>query len=86
MADAITRLIPGVVGREESVQNDSLEGGLLKYPQYTRPREFQGLEVPGVLLEGNHQAVAAWREAQMKERTARKRPDLLTKKPVQSGR
>lgn len=86
MADAITRLVPGVVGKEESVQNDSLEGGLLKYPQYTRPREFQGLEVPPVLVEGNHKAVAAWREAQMQERTARKRPDLLTKKPVQSGR
>ena len=86
MADVITRLLPGVVGKEQSVQNDSLEGGLLKYPQYTRPREFQGLEVPPVLVEGNHKAVAAWREAQSKERTTRKRPDLLTKKPVQSPR
>lgn len=77
MADAIVRLLPGVVGNEDSISKDSLEeGGLLKYPQYTRPRDFQGSEVPEVLLSGNHQQIAAWRRRQMEERTARKRPDL----------
>lgn len=77
MADAITRLVPGVVGNERSLTQDSLEGGLLKYPQYTRPRDFQGLSVPDVLLGGDHGAISRWRQAQMKERTARKRPDLI---------
>ncbi|MGZ3707577.1 MAG: tRNA (guanosine(37)-N1)-methyltransferase TrmD [Bdellovibrionota bacterium] len=77
MADAISRLVPGVVGKMASVEKDSLEGGLLKYPQYTRPREFQGREVPPVLLSGDHKKIARWREEQMIERTRRKRPDLL---------
>lgn len=76
VTDAVARWIPGVVGKEGSVTGDSLEGGLLKYPQYTRPREFQGREVPEVLLSGNHGKIREWREAQMRERTARKRPDL----------
>jgi tRNA (guanine37-N1)-methyltransferase len=79
MADAITRLIPGVVGNERSLSQDSLEGGLLKYPQYTRPRDFEGLSVPEVLLSGDHGAIARWRQAQSTERTARKRPDLRKK-------
>jgi len=77
LADAVTRLLPGVVGNEDSVAKDSLEQGLLKYPQYTRPREYLGLEVPEVLLGGDHGAISRWREQQMRERTARKRPDLL---------
>ncbi len=77
LTDAIARRIPGVVGKEGSVLNDSLEDGLLKYPQYTRPREFEGLEVPAVLVGGNHKAIAEWRKAQSVERTRRKRPDLL---------
>jgi tRNA (guanine37-N1)-methyltransferase len=81
MADAISRWIPGVVGKEGSVTGDSLENNLLKYPQYTRPREYEGMGVPDVLLGGDHQAIARWREAQMRERTARKRPDLLLKSP-----
>ncbi len=76
MADGITRLLPGVVGNDRSVSQDSLEGDLLKYAQYTRPREFQGLSVPSVLMEGNHGAIAEWRQSQMEERTSRKRPDL----------
>ncbi|OFZ70828.1 MAG: tRNA (guanosine(37)-N1)-methyltransferase TrmD, partial [Bdellovibrionales bacterium RIFOXYD1_FULL_44_7] len=76
LADAITRLLPGVVGNKRSIQEESFEKGLLKYPQYTRPREFKGIEVPEVLLAGNHKAIAKWREEQMKIRTARKRPDL----------
>lgn len=76
VADAVTRLIPGVVGNADSVARDSLEGGLLKYPQYTRPREFMGLSVPDVLLSGDHRAIAAWREDQSRIRTSSKRPDL----------
>lgn len=76
VADVLIRLIPGVVGDQESVARDSLEDGLLKAPQYTRPREFQGLTVPDVLLGGNHAAIEKWRAEQSKERTKRKRPDL----------
>lgn len=79
MADTITRLIPGVVGNEQSIAQDSLEGGLVKYPQYTRPREYEGLKVPDVLLGGDHGAIERWRRQQMVERTAEKRPDLLKK-------
>jgi len=80
LADAVTRLIPGVVGNECSVANDSLEGGLLKYPQYTRPREFQGKAVPEVLLNGDHAAIEKWRHEQSALRTQRKRPDLGRKR------
>jgi tRNA (guanine37-N1)-methyltransferase len=80
MADTITRLLPGVVGNERSISQDSLEGGLIKYPQYTRPREFEGLAIPDVLASGDHQAIARWRAEQSQERTARKRPDLAKKK------
>jgi tRNA (guanine37-N1)-methyltransferase len=76
MADAITRLVPGVVGNERSVSQDSLESNLLKYPQYTRPREFEGRTVPDVLLSGDHQAIQEWRQSQMRKRTQVKRPDL----------
>jgi tRNA (guanine37-N1)-methyltransferase len=79
MADAITRLVPGVVGNERSLSEESLEQGLLKYPQYTRPREFQGLSVPDVLLQGDHRAIQTWRQRQMRERTCQKRPDLWQK-------
>lgn len=79
IAEAVTRLVPGVVGNERSISRESLEGGLLKYPQYTRPREFQGAEVPEVLLGGNHAAIEEWRRAQMLERTRVKRPDLWAK-------
>lgn len=79
LTDVLARLIPGVVGKAGSVSGDSLEGSLLKYPQYTRPREFQGREVPEVLLTGNHEEIARWRRQQSLERTARKRPDLWKK-------
>lgn len=79
MADAITRLVPGVVGNERSLTEDSLENGLLKYPQYTRPRVFEGLAVPEVLLGGDHAAIATWRQNQRRERTKKKRPDLWKK-------
>lgn len=77
LADAVTRLLPGVVGNEDSVAKDSLEGGLLKFPQYTRPREYEGKAVPEVLLSGDHGAISKWRKAESERRTAEKRPDLL---------
>jgi tRNA (guanine37-N1)-methyltransferase len=76
LMDAVSRWVPGVVGKEKSVSEDSFEGGLLKYPQYTRPREFNGLEIPPVLLGGNHAHIAAWRQAEREKRTRLRRPDL----------
>jgi tRNA (guanine37-N1)-methyltransferase len=76
LADTVTRLLPGVVGNENSVKNDSLEGGLLKYPQYTRPKNFEGLEVPEILLSGDHAKIEKWRMDQSIRRTREKRPDL----------
>lgn len=76
VADAVVRLIPGVVGNEDSIRTDSLEGGLLKAPQYTRPREYEGKEVPEVLLNGNHAKIQAWQNEESLKRTEKKRPDL----------
>jgi tRNA (guanine37-N1)-methyltransferase len=76
--EAVSRFIPGVVGREESVATDSFESSMLKYPQYTKPREYKGLTVPEVLLSGNHAEIAKWREEQAKLSTQKKRKDLLT--------
>ena len=75
--DEIVRLLPGVLGHEQSAADDSFSGGLLEGPQYTRPAEFRGWKVPDVLLSGNHAAIAAWRKEQALERTRRERPDLL---------
>ena len=77
MIEAIGRLVPGVIGNPESLDEESHEGGLLEYPSYTKPAEWRGLEVPPVLLSGNHGAIAKWRLEQQRERTARVRPDLL---------
>jgi len=79
IADAVTRLIPGVVGKEESLVDESFENGLLEYPQYTRPANFCGKTVPPVLLSGNHLAVKKWRSEQAVLRTRKIRPDMLTK-------
>jgi tRNA (guanine37-N1)-methyltransferase len=79
MLDAVARLVPGVVGDEESVARDSFVGGLLDYPQYTRPAVFAGHEVPAVLLSGHHAAIATWRRREALARTAGRRPDLLEK-------
>lgn len=76
VADAVARWVPGVVGKEGSVSKDSLEGGLLKFPQYTRPAEFLGKKVPDVLVSGNHGAIEKWRRQEAIARTQRKRPDL----------
>lgn len=75
--DAVTRLIPGVLGGEKSSLEDSLEDGLLKYPQYTRPRTFQGMEVPEILLSGDHEKIRVWRRKESLRQTVEKRPDLL---------
>ncbi|MCU1408050.1 MAG: tRNA ((37)-N1)-methyltransferase TrmD [Microbacteriaceae bacterium] len=77
MIEAIGRLIPGVVGNPESLVEESHEDGLLEYPSYTKPSSWRDLDVPPVLLSGNHGAIAAWRREQAVERTARVRPDLL---------
>ncbi len=74
--DSIARLVPGVLGSEESYQHDSFYTDSLDYPQYTKPREFKGLKVPDVLLSGNHQEIAKWREEMKKQRTKERRPDL----------
>jgi tRNA (guanine37-N1)-methyltransferase len=77
--DACTRLLPGALGHEDSAALDSLSTGMLKYPQYTRPEEFQGLTVPNVLLSGNHKSIERWRMKQSLGKTWLKRPDLLEK-------
>ncbi|WP_309617979.1 tRNA (guanosine(37)-N1)-methyltransferase TrmD [Salinibacterium sp.] len=77
MVEAIGRLVPGVVGNAASLTEESHEGGLLEYPSYTKPALWRELEVPPVLLSGNHAAIAAWRHEQQLERTGRVRPDLL---------
>ena len=77
MIEAVGRLIPGMVGNPESLVEESHEDGLLEYPSYTKPAQWRGLEVPSVLLSGNHGAIATWRHEQQLERTKVIRPDLL---------
>ena len=79
--EACVRLAPGVLGNFESTQEESFEDGLLEHPQYTRPRTFEGLEIPEVLLSGDHKKVAAWREEQRRETTRERRPDLWAAYP-----
>ena len=75
--DAVSRLVPGVLGGEKSNCEDSFEDGLLEYPQYTRPAEYKGMKVPPVLLSGHHKKIATWRRKQAETRTRKQRPDLL---------
>lgn len=77
LVDAVARLLPGVLGDEQSAADDSFSGGLLEGPQYTRPSEFRGWKVPDVLLSGNHGEIAKWRKDQARQRTEKNRPDLL---------
>lgn len=79
LIDACVRLLPGVLGQPESLAHESFEGGLLEYPQYTRPREWEGRAIPDVLLSGDHKKIAKWREEQSRDLTAARRPDLLRK-------
>lgn len=79
LIDACVRLIPGVMGEEASGQEESFEQGLLEYPHYTRPREFEGLEIPDVLLSGDHAKIAKWRHDEALKLTRARRPDLIAK-------
>ena len=80
--DSVARLLPGVLGCDESSQDESFTMGLLEYPQYTRPREFMGKEVPEVLLNGNHAEIVKWRRHKALEITRKKRPDMLETAPL----
>ncbi len=75
--DCVSRMVEGVLGKMESGEYDSFSDGLLEYPQYTKPRVYEGLEVPEVLLNGNHQEIAKWRREKQIEKTKKMRPDLL---------
>jgi tRNA (guanine37-N1)-methyltransferase len=77
IADSVTRLLPGVLGNEQSAITDSFSTGLLEHPHYTRPADFRGMKVPDVLLSGHHGNIAAWREHESLKRTWERRPDLL---------
>jgi tRNA (guanine37-N1)-methyltransferase len=79
LIDAVTRLIPGVLGKEESLLHESFEGNLLEGPQYTRPADFRGIKVPDVLLSGNHKTIEMWRDSKALAKTKKVRPDLLKK-------
>ncbi len=79
--EAVGRLVAGVLGNPESLAEESFATPMLEYPQYTRPEEFRGMRVPEILLSGDHGKIRAWREEQARLRTARRRPDLLRRKP-----
>jgi tRNA (guanine37-N1)-methyltransferase len=79
VVDAVSRLVPGVVGGERSTREDTFEDGLLEYPHYTRPRVFKNQEVPSVLLSGDHEKIRRWRRTESLKRTLERRPDLLEK-------
>lgn len=81
LIDACVRLLPGVLGASESLSEESFENGLLEYPQYTRPREWEGRTIPEVLLNGDHARIAAWRRAEAERVTRERRPDLLKPTP-----
>ncbi len=84
--DSVTRLIPGVVGKEESVLNESFMDGLLDCPHYTRPADLRGNSVPEVLLSGNHEEIRQWREGEALKRTRQRRPDLLKEEGLAKAR
>ncbi len=77
VVDAVSRLVPGVLGNEASPADESFGEGLLEYPQYTRPREFMGMQVPDALLSGNHEEIRRWRRKESLKRTILRRPDLM---------
>lgn len=78
LMDACVRLLPGVLGKEESLTHESFEEGLLEHPHYTKPREWEGRPIPDILLSGDHKRIAEWRRAEAERITAARRPDLLT--------
>ena len=79
--EACVRLVPGVLGQAESLSEESFEDGLLEHPQYTRPRTFEGLDIPEVLLSGHHKEISRWRAAKREETTRERRPDLRARRP-----
>ena len=79
LVEAISRLVPGVLGDPESIVEESFAGDLLEYPQYTRPRDYQGFKVPEILVSGDHKKIRDWQKAEALKKTARVRPDLLKK-------
>jgi len=87
LLDAVIRVLPGVMGNAQSGAHESFETGLLEHPHYTRPQDFEGREIPPVLISGNHKAIEAWREAQSLELTRERRPDLLEReRPDQTAK
>ena len=80
LIDSVVRLLPGVIGKTESLAEESFEAGLLEYPHYTRPREWEGLSIPDVLVSGDHAKVAAWRRAEAERLTRERRPDLWARR------
>nr|MEA2798738.1 tRNA (guanine37-N1)-methyltransferase [Phenylobacterium sp.] len=80
--EACVRLVPGVLGQAESLSEESFEDGLLEHPQYTRPRTFEGLDIPEVLLSGHHAEIGKWRQAEREETTRERRPDLWARHPA----
>jgi tRNA (guanine37-N1)-methyltransferase len=85
LIEAAVRLLPGVIGDRASLAEESFTGGLLEYPQYTRPQVWEGLEVPAVLLGGNHERIAAWRRAEAERLTRTRRPDLWARRGAAEG-
>lgn len=85
LTEAVSRLVPGVVGSSESLEEESFLRERLDYPHYTRPREFRGLSVPEALLSGDHARIRRWRRARSLERTRERRPDLLARRPEEPG-
>src|SRR5208282_5757053 len=84
--EAVARLVPGVLGNPASLEEESFSDGLLEYPHYTRPEEFQGMRVPEILLSGDHRKIREWRRTQGLERTARRRPNLIARRKRDPGR
>jgi tRNA (guanine37-N1)-methyltransferase len=85
LIDAVVRLLPGVVGQAASLAEESFEAGLLEYPHYTRPREWEGRAIPEVLLSGDHERIAEWRRGEARRLTAERRPDLWRARPTNKG-
>ncbi|KAB2915831.1 MAG: tRNA (guanosine(37)-N1)-methyltransferase TrmD [Hyphomicrobiaceae bacterium] len=83
--EAVVRLLPGVIGQIASLDEESFEDGLLEYPQYTRPREWEGRTIPEILLSGDHARIAAWRRAESERITRERRPDIWARRPKKPG-
>jgi tRNA (guanine37-N1)-methyltransferase len=86
LVEVVARLVPGVLGADESAEHDSFSNGVLEHPQYTRPADFEGLRVPEVLLSGDHEKIRAWREREALSRTRTRRPDLMGKADASRAR